>query len=419
MTSNGSVDSMSNPLTYTYDPWGKRVLQDEGAAICGPFGTVYFYSVTGQLLGTYTGADSLNCPGGYPRAAITNYYFGNRLLTPVDRLGSVRNGLAYYPWGEERAPGTTDSGGFMFGTYWRDGYDPPGSNTADQDYAQARYYNNKLGRFWSADPIGRGVMRDPQTWNQYSYGVNDPVNRKDSTGLGDGPACYMWGLCFADDDGSPGASPLCVTHSTSLEYGGTFQSCVPTTAAPPGAPGWQLGSSGGGASIQQQYTALNSIQRAQAVNAISNLGSRCVNALTADHINLNQMAINASTTNFYDTYLTGNVLVSSVSGYSDPTNPQMTMSQYVQGSVAAALVNSNENIINSVMLASVYFTDVEFGDSLAESQNITLVHEELHIVTGVGDTQLAAMLGLGNNLPATAASLSISNWLSDGCAPVQ
>jgi YD repeat-containing protein len=34
LISNGSLDGSGNPLTYTYDPWGKRVLQ---------------YSVSGRL----------------------------------------------------------------------------------------------------------------------------------------------------------------------------------------------------------------------------------------------------------------------------------------------------------------------------------------------------------------------------------
>ena len=179
---------------------------------------MYSYSVTGQLLGTSTGADSLNC-SSYPRAAITNCYLGNRLLTPVDRLGTVRynastgQSFAYYPWGEERASGTTDSGGFMFGTYWRDGYLGGGSNPSDQDYALARYYNNKLGRFWSSDPRRHANMANPQSWNQYAYAGGDPTNRRDPRGTqsqdsaddpgeGDGPGNEDWG----EDRCGPGES---------------------------------------------------------------------------------------------------------------------------------------------------------------------------------------------------------------------
>jgi hypothetical protein len=76
------------------------------------------------------------------------------LLAPVDRLGSVRqngNGpIAYFPWGEERpgANGTTPDGTDKFATYFRD----VTNNGVGEDYANARYYNNNFGRFWSPDP---------------------------------------------------------------------------------------------------------------------------------------------------------------------------------------------------------------------------------------------------------------------------
>ena len=250
LVATGSKDSMNDPLTYTYDPWGKRVLQDEGAAICGPYGTVYFYSVTGQLLGTFTGADSLNC-SGYPRAAITNYYFGNRLLTPVDRLGSVRynattgQSFAYYPWGEERAPGTTDSGGFMFGTYWRDGYLGSSSSTPDQDYAQARYYMNNFGRFWSVDPKGNARVYDPQSWNRYNYSGNDPVNKADPTGLGDGPACNIWAQCDPNGENGPSQGGAGVGTFCWWNWGGgegaAFETCFGADPPDPASP--QMGAS--------------------------------------------------------------------------------------------------------------------------------------------------------------------------------
>jgi len=132
LISNGSVDASGNSLMYTYDPWGKRVLQyaTQGANQVTT-GIAYFYSITGQRLGIY----SLNW------FALTqtsvNLYFGSRLLAPVDRLGSVRkngNGqIAYFPWGEEETPKTSD-GTDKYATYFRDGT----INGAGEDYASAR-----------------------------------------------------------------------------------------------------------------------------------------------------------------------------------------------------------------------------------------------------------------------------------------
>jgi RHS repeat-associated protein len=71
--------------------------------------------------------------------------------------------MAYFPWGEERT--STPDGTDKFATYFRD------SSVAGvgQDYANARYYNNNFGRFWSPDPAGAAHVNDPQSWNLYAY----------------------------------------------------------------------------------------------------------------------------------------------------------------------------------------------------------------------------------------------------------
>ncbi len=229
LISTAPADGNGNLNTYTYDPSGKRVLQYSGGlgGYAGS-GTVYFYGITGQRLGSY----QLNAA---PSVSLTPLYipqyFGGRMLVAVDRLGSVRNNangngpIAYYPWGEERT--TTPDGTDKFATYFRD------SNVGGvgQDYANARYYNNNFGRFWSPDPAGNAHASDPQSWNRYTYVGNDPVNRNDPTGLGsictvyaaDNSTCivgvptpfpFCWGgteddpvfTCFGDGGGGTGGT---------------------------------------------------------------------------------------------------------------------------------------------------------------------------------------------------------------------
>src|SRR5207302_8864572 len=50
------------------------------------------------------------------------------------------------------------------------------------DYAFARYYNDRLGRFMSGDPLG-GDPSDPQTLNLYTYVRNNQINLVDPSGL--------------------------------------------------------------------------------------------------------------------------------------------------------------------------------------------------------------------------------------------
>jgi len=48
-------------------------------------------------------------------------------------------------------------------------------------YFNARYYDAKLGRFISVDPVGGGIA-NPQSWNRYAYVENNPLTRIDPTG---------------------------------------------------------------------------------------------------------------------------------------------------------------------------------------------------------------------------------------------
>jgi RHS repeat-associated protein len=56
--------------------------------------------------------------------------------------------------------------------------------SSDLDYAMARYYASRSGRFMTPDPghVGANVG-DPQSWNAYVYAGNDPINGVDPLGL--------------------------------------------------------------------------------------------------------------------------------------------------------------------------------------------------------------------------------------------
>lgn len=51
------------------------------------------------------------------------------------------------------------------------------------DYFGARYYGSNMGRFTSPDPSHDSVRLDnPQTWNRYTYVLNNPLELIDPTG---------------------------------------------------------------------------------------------------------------------------------------------------------------------------------------------------------------------------------------------
>ena len=208
---------------YAYDPWGKRVMSGFNPAPesgSQPNYTYTFYGITGQRLAT------LNCNGSnypaYPNCTITgqNVYYGKKLIVSggvavvTDRLGTVRadtqsESFAYYPYGEERT--ATPDGRNKFATYFRD--------TIGQDYADQRYYNAGMGRFWNVDPDGIKTANssDPASWNRYAYVQGDPVNFLDPRGTylvaagggvyldcGDDADSIYDGTCVVADGGGGG-----------------------------------------------------------------------------------------------------------------------------------------------------------------------------------------------------------------------
>ncbi len=52
------------------------------------------------------------------------------------------------------------------------------------DYFGARYYSNQTGRFTSVDPVldANRALHNPQLWNRYAYGLNNPLKFVDPSG---------------------------------------------------------------------------------------------------------------------------------------------------------------------------------------------------------------------------------------------
>jgi len=62
------------------------------------------------------------------------------------------------------------------------------------DYFGARYYSGAQGRFTSTDPIlGSANPLNPQTWNRYTYTLNNPLKYTDPLGL------YVWDATLGGD----------------------------------------------------------------------------------------------------------------------------------------------------------------------------------------------------------------------------
>jgi RHS repeat-associated protein len=110
----------------------------------------------------------------------------------IDQTGSLSNIKRhdYLPFGEELFAG---AGGRTSGLGYSSGDGVRQQFTAKErdietglDYFGARYYGSMMGRFTSADPlIASGRAAVPQSWNRYSYVLNNPLNLIDPNGLED------------------------------------------------------------------------------------------------------------------------------------------------------------------------------------------------------------------------------------------
>ena len=191
----------SGTSNYVYDADGKRVRR-----IVGGVETWQVYGFDGELMAEYPVNGTALTPQkeyGYRKGQmlIVGGCDGIRWLV-TDHLGTPRieadatGSLAgvrrhdYLPFGEELLVGmgngslrstsngyTADCVRQKFTGYERD-------DETGLDYAQARYYANRQGRFTSPDPVIVTPERfyDPQQFNLYSYVRNNPLRFVDPTG---------------------------------------------------------------------------------------------------------------------------------------------------------------------------------------------------------------------------------------------
>ena len=121
----------------------------------------------------------------------TKYLTQDHLGSPrviTNQSGAVVSRHDYRAFGEEIYSGTanrTNAQGYgqadgirkQYTGYERD-YE------SGLDFAQARYYNSQHGRFTSVDPLTSSAnVKNPQTFNRYSYVLNSPYKFTDPLGL--------------------------------------------------------------------------------------------------------------------------------------------------------------------------------------------------------------------------------------------
>jgi RHS repeat-associated protein len=207
-----------DPWCYVYDGNGLRVGKKSGGTgnTCsgGTVTKLYWRSISGDSLTETDGSGSVSAnyseyvlfAGRRIASRVTGsnsantalfYYFADQLgSTRTITTGSGKNNDGssqiagqlcydqdYTPYGQEvftaaqmsRLQTTACTPSYKFTGYERD-------SETGLDYAFARFYSSRLGRFLSTDPLG-GSIGDLQSNNAYSYTANSPINFTDPAGL--------------------------------------------------------------------------------------------------------------------------------------------------------------------------------------------------------------------------------------------
>jgi len=186
---------------YLYDGDGRRVKK-----ISSTETTVFVYDGGGQLVAEYSTQISQTPQVSY----LTTDHLGSPRVT-TDQLGAVTARKDYSAFGEETLTSQRQSALGYAATSadeQRKGYTGyEKDNESGLDFAQARYYNSTHGRYTSVDPLTASAsIRNPQTFNRYSYVLNSPYKFTDPLGLLPASA-NSWGGCgaeFSSCDGNSG-----------------------------------------------------------------------------------------------------------------------------------------------------------------------------------------------------------------------
>lgn len=200
---NGLRSSSNQARLFFYDANDERVFTwDCPLSSCEPDHNQERWTLRGlggEVLRTYAGADKFTTTweedyvyrGGALLGTIrpgTNPGEEEKRFVATDHLGSVRlvfsesnqtvDRYDFFPFGQETGSVAQGELALKFTGQERD---PNGSGKGLLDYFHARFESPITGRFLSTDPV-LGRPAQPQSWNRYSYALNNPINYNDPTG---------------------------------------------------------------------------------------------------------------------------------------------------------------------------------------------------------------------------------------------
>jgi RHS repeat-associated protein len=173
----GATTGVTGWMTAAYDGEGRRVKRTVNGVV-----TRYVYDALGRLAAEYS--DAVTGESG-PRVVVSDVLGSTRLLMSSS---GVTARYDYLPFGEEIPAGlggrTTAQGYLTQGAVDPQRVKFTGKERDGEtglDFFEARYLSSAQGRFTSPDPA-TGWASDPQSWNMYAYGRNNPLLYTDPDG---------------------------------------------------------------------------------------------------------------------------------------------------------------------------------------------------------------------------------------------
>jgi RHS repeat-associated protein len=207
-----ALGSQGATTTYRYDAFGSRVFQTGTStttlypfkwySVASSTGTGAKYATTTEYVfngdSLVSTTDQQTASGAATGTAQTRFIHPDHLGSTnvvTNGSGTVVQTLDYYPYGATRIStntGGADSGRKYIGQF---------ADQSNLDYLNARYYDSNRGQFLSEDPAFLAIgnpnqlkqltqqeqdrfLMDPQQLNSYGYSSDNPINKKDPSGLG-------------------------------------------------------------------------------------------------------------------------------------------------------------------------------------------------------------------------------------------
>jgi RHS repeat-associated protein len=199
ITKNGTGGT--NASTFTYGPEHQRTKQVRSDGLTVVYAGAQEVETKGGAVTVKTywpygvGVEIDRPVAGAAPTNELNWMHVDRLGSPIaisDNIGSLRERLAYDAWGKRR----TLNGAPLNGTATPNSIDGITDNRGftghemldllDLVHMNGRIYDPLFGKFLSADPLIQDPMNG-QSYNRYSYVLNNPTNLTDPTGFACAP----------------------------------------------------------------------------------------------------------------------------------------------------------------------------------------------------------------------------------------